>query len=92
MIEQSTRRGVLRGLLWVAAAPAIVRASSLMPVKALAPLPEDYIIYGNRLLTIDAITREAMRIFAQHVAEDLFMAGSEYPVIGSQLIIRSPIA
>lgn len=33
-----TRRSALQGLLWVAAAPAIVRASSLMPIKALEPI------------------------------------------------------
>lgn len=39
MIQQPTRRSVLRGLSALVCAPAIVRASSLMPVKAWA---DDY--------------------------------------------------
>lgn len=35
MIETGTRRGFLTGLALLVAAPAIVRVSSLMPVKAL---------------------------------------------------------
>lgn len=53
-----SRRGFLTGLAAALAAPAIVRVSSLMPVKALVP------VTGNRnaLLTIDMITREAVRL------------------------------
>jgi hypothetical protein len=65
-----TRRGFLAGMIGLIAAPAIVRASSLMPVKALAatvniePELQQFVVTnvsGNKLLTLDAITREAVR-------------------------------
>jgi hypothetical protein len=44
---QPSRRGFITGLIAFAAAPAIVRASSLMPVKAMLPdlawLEEDFV-------------------------------------------------
>ncbi len=36
-VMQPSRRGFITGLIAFAAAPAIVRASSLMPVKAMVP-------------------------------------------------------
>lgn len=39
-----TRRGLIGGLASVLAAPAIVRASSLMPVKAWAPYSDEVAI------------------------------------------------
>lgn len=79
-----TRRALLTGLVAFAAAPAIVRAESLMPVRTeiIRPsvgkflrirLPNDFIISdgpglgltssGNSLLSINLITREAVRLF-----------------------------
>lgn len=64
------RRGFLRGLI---AAPAVVKAVSLMPVKQV-PIPPprfmtlaDYerdILRPNTLLIINQITREAFKLFA----------------------------
>jgi hypothetical protein len=72
MLEVPSRRGFLAGLGAILAAPAIVRVASLMPVKALAPdfmTLDEYAervlapTVNNRLLTIDLITREAVRLF-----------------------------
>jgi hypothetical protein len=41
---EATRRGLITGLICFAAAPAIVRASSLMPVKVLKPAPMEYVV------------------------------------------------
>jgi hypothetical protein len=49
---QATRRGFILGVGAVFAAPAIVRASSLMPVKVLRPEPiEPWIPCDGRLLS-----------------------------------------
>lgn len=72
-----SRRGFLGGLLGLIAAPAIVKATSLMPVRAerlevrigdrvsIEGLEEEYEITGqsNGLLTINKITREAIRMW-----------------------------
>ena len=59
-----SRRGFLGGLLALAAAPAIVRASSLMPISV---MPDEEVLQQlasrNNLLTIDMITREAVRLW-----------------------------
>lgn len=55
MIETS-RRSLITGLVALVAAPAIVKVASLMPVNAaLQP--------GNDLLTLNQITRGAVRLF-----------------------------
>jgi hypothetical protein len=54
-----SRRGILGAFI---AAPAIVRASSLMPVKQMFA-PAAVIPARNTLLTLDQITREAIRLF-----------------------------
>lgn len=52
----ASRRTLITGLVALVAAPAIVKVASLMPVNAaLQP--------GNNLLTLDMITREAVRRF-----------------------------
>lgn len=56
------RRSILTGLVALVAAPAIVKVSSLMPVNSKL-VPSWPIGYGNSLLTIDEITREAVRLF-----------------------------
>lgn len=65
------RRGFLRAMLAAGAAPAIVRASSLMKIsETLVGTPPaifvPYIASGNRILTIEEITRESVRILATH--------------------------
>jgi len=62
-----SRRGLLRVIPALLCAPAIVRVESLMPVKA---PPAEFTLAGytripNHLLTIDAITREAIKLFCQ---------------------------
>lgn len=49
------RRSFLTGLVSSLAAPAIVRATSLMPIRT--------VWRANGILTIDIITREAVQIF-----------------------------
>lgn len=50
------RRSIIKGLVALVAAPAIIKVADLMPVNAaLQP--------GNSLLTIDQITREAVQLF-----------------------------
>ncbi len=87
-----SRRGILGGLI---CAPAIVRASSLMPIKAFfeaAPI----IAPSNTLLTINQITREAIRLFANSNAF-IQKCNAEYDPefafrhsLGSSLKIRLP--
>lgn len=99
MIE---RRSILKCLVGLVAAPAIIKVSSLMPVNAgLQP--------GNGLLTIDQITREAVRLFqnnnrmhaefVRQAHEDYaFTSGEQWPdafaadgaKIGDTLRIRLP--
>ena len=75
MSEQSpllSRRGLLGALI---CAPAIVRASSLMPVKQmfaeLPPLQYEVITNSNGLLTIQMITSEARKLWTNANAEML---------------------
>jgi hypothetical protein len=73
-----SRRGFLGGLLAVVSAPAIVRVENLMPINASWIIPDPVIlshagkqvvlapaawIEKNSLLTIEQITREAVRLF-----------------------------
>lgn len=59
------RRGFLGSILALGAAPAIVRADSLMRV---IPLDTEIIVLsGNTLLTIDMITKEALRILHKNM-------------------------
>lgn len=62
-----TRRTVLRGLIFAAAAPAIVRATSLMPMKAWAPLGGPMTI--EKMLRAREILRAAdqRRIWAEEI-------------------------
>ena len=100
------RRGFLRGILAAAAAPAIVRIGSLMPVKSIfVPTTEEVLAFtgatsiggGNTLLSIDLITREALRILYSNMdfltqvnreySDELLNVGKR----GDSLIIRSPL-
>lgn len=88
------RRGFLSLIGVGLAAPAIVKASSLMPVKADIILP---VYRSNNLLTVQMITRESIRLFTEsnaflrHINEqyekEFASAGAK---IGSTLRIRLP--
>lgn len=57
-----TRRGLLQGLGMLLAAPAIVRAASLMPVRAFTVAPVGQMLNGG-VLTMNEITREAVKLW-----------------------------
>ncbi len=87
---QPSRRGFLAGLVSCLAAPAIVRAASLMPVRGLVyALPAT----NNSLLTIEMITREAVRLFTNS-NQFLHNIDRQYAdldfAVGSQLRIALP--
>jgi len=94
----ATRRGFLGGLLALVAAPAVVRAASLMPVRV---MPDEEVLVQlarrNSLVTLNQITREAMRLFNSSNAfieslnkhyDDSFAAPGAK--IGTQVRIRLP--
>lgn len=88
-----SRRGFLGALAGLVAAPAIVRVAELMPIRpALVPQPL-VVPPQNTLLTIDMITREAVRLFVNSnrflQSMDSRFAGEEAR-IGSQLRLRLP--
>jgi hypothetical protein len=60
------RRSFLTGLGALIAAPAVVHAGVLMPVRGVV-IPTidiiDHTYYGPALMTVEEITREAARIF-----------------------------
>lgn len=66
-----SRRGLLTGLASLLAAPAIVRASSLMPVKELSPDPfEGWRVYKwNDGLSGDSFIKVSFRILQPTDAE-----------------------
>jgi len=79
------RRGFIGSILAIGAAPAIVRASSLMRVQGIIVPSLDEVVAvntGNQLLSIDLITREALRVlnknwdFAQSEYQSAFKANS----------------
>ena len=61
------RRGFLRAMLAVGAAPAIVRASSLMKMPPRFAVLESGIVApsGNRIMTITEITNDALRAIGE---------------------------
>src|ERR1700759_3420070 len=65
---QLSRRGFISGLLAVVSAPAIVRVESLMALprpEIIVPQVQTAVEYavGNNLMTMDMITREAIRLW-----------------------------
>lgn len=55
------RRGILLGLGSILAAPAVVHAQNLMPIKALEPSLDDIQEFVHRQVSLGyAITREAI--------------------------------
>lgn len=69
------RRGFLGAILAAGAAPAIVHAANIMPVfmrkevgGLLVPNYTATELVGNRLITIEEITREALRILGPQLS------------------------
>jgi len=65
---QPTRRGFITAAIGLIAAPAIVRASSLMPIKAFNSGLQQFVVTsctgrGNSLLSVEMISLEAVRLF-----------------------------
>lgn len=92
------RRGFLGAILAAATAPAIVRIESLMPVRQLMlddwlPTASGVLTRGNTLLTIDMITREALRVLEENL---VFARRANIPFQNMpdererQLVIRLP--
>lgn len=57
-----SRRSFIGGLAALVAAPAIVKAASLMPVRSIPLVAVDR---GNTYLSINEFTREAVRLFQE---------------------------
>ncbi len=76
------RRSFLTGLASALAAPAIVKASSLMPVKAIrAPTEEEiYALLNERMNDVYRVTREAMArmIFGESFGEVRFFDNDKF--------------
>jgi hypothetical protein len=71
------RRTLLQGLVWLAAAPAIVRASSLMPIKS-------FETFGpGGILTIEQITKEMARLLAKRSIPPLYGSSDVDLLIGN---------
>ncbi len=91
------RRAFLTGLV---AAPLVVSSGVLMPLRGLVLPP---IVTNNSLLTMEMITREAVRLFKnsntfvhnlnkQYEEDEAFFQGAQWHTakIGSQLRVRLP--
>jgi hypothetical protein len=69
------RRGFLQSILAAGVAPAVVGSGVLMPVRLVTPIlrevevvvDTELVVYGNTLLTVSAITREALRILEREL-------------------------
>ena len=105
-VAAPSRRGFLGVLFGLVAAPAIVRATSLMPVRVLPSeevlnglyIDEVYPVTESSLLTIQQITREAVRrwkspnLFMQNIEGEFGRVfGPNDVKIGTRLRIRQPM-
>jgi len=86
------RRGFLVGILALGAAPAIVRATSLMPGRAIIA-PSYMASAGSGLLTIDAITREALIILHKNLvfASEINQQFGNFDSGGEMRIVRPKV-
>lgn len=92
------RRGFLGSMLAACAAPAIVRASSLMKCSGIIVPSQDLLLPatsmgGNSLLTIEMITAEMLAVLEKNLrfADSLNDHwGDEFKSIGRTLSIRRP--
>lgn len=76
-------------MLALGAAPAIVRVSSLMPVRQIVLPTLRQTAAVNGLLTIDMITKEALRILEQQLRLDIYV-GYSPDFTQETLTIRKP--
>lgn len=97
------RRGFLGSILALGAAPAIVRADSLMRIipreatvliERIAPME---ILPGNHIMTLEEITREALRIAHKQATFISLMSrefDSRFPAarVGEKIKFRRPLA
>lgn len=70
------RRDFLKGILAAASAPAFIKADRLMRIAlpaGFSELDSGIITTGNRILTFDEITREALRVLHKNIS---FIVGS----------------
>jgi len=95
-VIRPSRRGFLGSLIVLIATPAIVRAASLMPVKMMPAkevldelfVDEIYPVTQNNLLTVQMITKEAVRLWKN---SNLFLQNINLEDhIGSEIRIRLP--
>lgn len=68
MIIQPTRRGIITGIASLIAAPALVRAESLMPVRAWAPLEAPVVLVTTPPPPFDLGYEAYQRALLQHIA------------------------
>lgn len=67
-VHGMNRRGFLGAILAAGAAPAIIRAESLMRVTGIiVPTTAEVVTYGNSLLSIEMITAEALRVLEKNL-------------------------
>ena len=91
----TTRRGFLGSMLALAAAPAIVRASSLMKIApGMRELESGIVVPGNQLLTIKQITDEALRVISKANLfvsfNGIYQSPDSYWVSGGSVVFDKP--
>lgn len=90
-VNHSRRGFLVRAGLTLAAAPMIVRASSLMKLW-LPPQPEIVIpLPGNTLLTPGLIAAEALRSLQRTLNVENAMRLAKFRNVGDRIQIRKPI-
>ena len=92
------RRGFIGSILAIGAAPAIVRASSLMRVQGIiVPTLGEVVAVnaGNSLLTIDQITKVALRVLEKQMRDSgsILVEGNwvKDPLQSNVIRIRRPL-
>lgn len=96
------RRGFLLGMLAAGVAPAVVKAANIMPVfmrrESGLLAPDTFIVTGvangNRLLTPELITKEALRILNMNI-DFMSRVNSQYDQsfkVGDVITIARPKA
>lgn len=91
------RRGFLHAMLAAGAAPAVVKAANIMPIfvrRDSGLLIAESITateIGNRLITFEEITREALRLMHKNM-QFVQKVNLDYANVGERLVIRKPSA
>lgn len=85
-----SRRGLITGLISLAAAPAIVRASSLMPIKVMEPTLTAEQLFRMRMEAAYEVTRKSL---AQSLYGELtdITRQAFVPRLFVQVYARSPL-